>query len=232
VTATNILGDTRSMDRERESKAQRAGKLVLLTNFVAFTGLASMVVQNACNKGTAIEDDVGGTGSGEGAANVGGQGAGGSGIGGMGGMGGGPLENTDPQDLDTVNGDPALDVIGSQSYLDGEYPWLRVQFAASWMPPGYYSWFCTVYLESQGTEVASYTVQLHDGVSDNIATGIPLASTTFTQEPNGFRVLFAAPIQADSYRIEAGVLKTVDGTYVQDDAGPYPFVSNARSFPD
>ncbi len=155
------------------------------------------------------------------------------GAGGGGGSGGGqPLADTDPEDIDPVHGDPSLDVIGSESYVWQGQPWIRVRVAGAWPPPDYYSWYAMVHLQDGSGDVVTLTVELHDGVSSRIPAGIALGDVTFAPEPEGFRVLFGGPpLAVGAYLIESGILKTANGTFVQDFAGPFPLSSSETPFP-
>jgi len=134
-------------------------------------------------------------------------------------------------DVDATHGDPALDIVTSQSFVDNGRPWIRVTFAGAWPRPPYYSHYVKVMLRRAPMVTASHTDQLHDGVASTNTTGTAPANITFVPEANGFRVLFDDPaLMFDGYAIECGVLKTMNGTFVQDTSGPFTFERTERPF--
>ena len=135
-----------------------------------------------------------------------------------------PSLNPDPQDLDPTNGDPSLDIAGSQIYFDNGQPWVRVAFYGPWPPAAtVYSWACAVLLGTANAPVVTYTVQGTNGVQTTDAQGMAIAQITLATEPKGFRVLFAnTTLVFDRYALECNVqVKDTGGKMLQDDSGPF-----------
>jgi len=134
-----------------------------------------------------------------------------------------PSFNADPQDLDTTNGDPSLDIAGSWIYFDGGQPWVRAVFYGDWPPAStLYSWSCQVFLSIENAPVVTYTVQSLSGTQTTFAEGIDKAKITFATEAKGFRVLFAdATLQFDRYALQCTAQKAKTSMLVQDDSGAF-----------
>ena len=170
----------------------------------------------ACSSKSSGDNGVGGSGD-AGAADVGAD----QGVSGL------PIDpslNLDPRDLDAVNGDPALDIGGSQLYFDKGAPWVRVVFYGAWPPPTtLYSWACSVVLGTQNAPVVNYTVQSLSGAARTTTVdGMDPAKITFAVEPRGFRVLFAdATLAFDRYGLECDVQAKDPGAMAADTSGSF-----------
>ncbi len=134
-----------------------------------------------------------------------------------------PSLNPDPKDLDPTNGDPSLDIGGSQIYFDKGAPWVRVEFYGAWPPAAtVYSWACSVILGTQNAPVVTYTVQSTKGKQTDAVDGMDKAKVTLAVEPRGFRVLLGdATLVFDRYALECNVESTDTGTMVQDTSGSF-----------
>lgn len=141
--------------------------------------------------------------------------------------------NTDPAgDVDLVNGDPALDIVTSQSFVDMGKPWIRVTFNGPWPRTAWYSHYVKIILRlAPATMVATHTNQLHAGAASSMTTGVAASAVTFVEEANGFRVMLNDPnLVFDSYSVECGMIKMMGGTFVQDLSGPHTFERTERAF--
>ncbi len=133
-----------------------------------------------------------------------------------------PTLNPDPMDL-AAEGDPALDIAGSQLFFDNGEPWVRVAFFGAWPPPpSVYSWACSVLLGTQNAPPVTYTPQGNGGVQSDFVDGIAAAKVTYVVEPKGFRVRFSdAALVFDRYGLECSIEKTVQSQRVQDVSGTF-----------
>jgi hypothetical protein len=147
-----------------------------------------------------------------------------------------PLDEDPAGDLDPGAGHPALDIVRSGVFQtpSGDALWFRVTFADGWRPPStLFSWFARVQIDGD-RESAAVVTQHHDGEDLTFTEGSPDIVATFRDEPMGFRVQVMLPVGFTpmTYRISSGVLRTTDGTLVQDftlpfsaiDALTYPFI--------
>lgn len=134
-----------------------------------------------------------------------------------------PGSNADPRDLDAVEGDPALDIAGSQLYFDNGAPWVRVKFWGAWPPAATtYSWSCSILLGTENAPAVSYSTQANSGVPSTLVDGILESKITFAAEPQGFRVMFGDPkIVFDRYGLECSYQKTATSQWVSDSSGTF-----------
>jgi hypothetical protein len=140
--------------------------------------------------------------------------------------------NPDPVgDLDQTNGHPALDIAGTQAFVDGDQPWVRTTCSAMWPPPDdLYSWYCTATLYDGTVPVASCTEQRHAGTKSELVTGIDKSKVTFAIEAEGFRCKFAEPIAHTSYGVECGTVIAQGKPRVTDETGTVPATKQQSSF--
>ena len=133
-----------------------------------------------------------------------------------------PTLNPDPMDL-AAEGDPALDIAGSQLFFDNGEQWVRVAFFAAWPPPSsVYSWACSVLIGTENAPLVTYTPQGNSGVQSDFVDGIAAAKVTYVVEPKGFRVRFSdATLVFDRYGLECSIEKTVQSQRVQDVSGNF-----------
>jgi hypothetical protein len=134
-----------------------------------------------------------------------------------------PTSNADPEDLDPVNGDPALDIASSEIFFDNGAPWVRVTFYGAWPPPAQLSsWACSVFLGTANVPVVTYTHLGSSGRESDEVDGIDAAKITYQKEPMGFRVRFGdTTIAFDRYAVQSTVEKTAGGAQAQDASGAF-----------
>jgi hypothetical protein len=143
---------------------------------------------------------------------------------------GDPASNSDPQDLDPVNGDPALDIASSEIFFDNGAPWVRVTFYGAWPPSAQLSsWAGTVYLGTANTPIVTYSHLGSSGTESDEVDGIDEAKITYEKEPMGFRVRFAdTTLTFDRYAIQSNLEKTAGGTQVQDSSGAFVITTKTQ----
>ncbi len=135
----------------------------------------------------------------------------------------------DPVDASiSADGDPSIDLRCARTgaFLTNGRPWARAVFEGPWPPSSeYYSWFKRFTFMTEAGPVGSYVHQRHDGVEEEIFDGgLTMGNTRILREPTGCTVEIPTTLGTiTSVRIESGILKTPDGTFVMDQIDVSPF---------